>query len=744
MSGCMPFVCAFSARISSDPLCASYARFPLLVTFFIPHTPSPINSLQLTNLRHSPTSTDGGVWATAARNPTETTNNALLPYCNSYSGSGKYATPKECSILDASDVIYPSDSQNNLFITTAYSETTSEYNTACVTNNACTQPWITPTTTDVRYVSAVEKYEISVKHFASAVKHVVESKKDSKYTEISDFTTGKLLDLNNNVVKTFSRGITSAAFQSGDIMTVSELLSAAGVSLDNSSNSTEASYGLVSDTVRGTGVVLVVYVEISNLDNLEEPMSYVYRVRRVDNSIYRVNERVSASLGASPRIVINRVGVKVLFAITGEVGRFNFQLFLVYTGSTLIFFIIIGLFIDFLMLCCLKNRRIYQDIIYEPEVDIDRVEKKVNLLREHPQSRPLGTVRSNKVAMMLVTDEMHNLSTPLIKQLQNSSEFNENMAERTRLKVLTGFEDPDQQELSNEELEALFRIVDADNNKILNLDEVDAALKDIQIPCTRRELEKIMRKYDPVNTLPVVTKEQFVLLVKNFPIGYDSRARLMLRRYRSVTDPTEVAADEKLASQEFNTIDVDGDRLITMEQTQKYVNEKGFNINPLEFNALFRAADTDEDKMLAMEQFRHLREILIVSSAYKKEREEDLAQQNVRTASMSNVVQAANRGGLGAGAASGGAGLGVGSANAAAAARNRLSQVNWASVKSQFRTTTEHINLLHERVTELARVTRHIQDKVMPGTGPSDVDDFEPVRLEGDWKGETSEECRLN
>lgn len=677
-------------------------------------------------------SIDGEAWATVVRSPLATTATDTLPYCTGYTGT----TPPpssyqlQCTVLDGADVSLPLSPVSSVFVTTAfYQRQDTRGCTPAQMQTGCSTPWNLGTTPSTQYVAGIEDYTVRIKHYAQATKHYLSTSFPSRYSVMSDNSAGKLLDDDNNVIQSFD-----SSGQTDDI-TLSTLLRAAGVSLDGQCVGT----GCVDGTSQRTGgLVLFVTVEWTNLDNMEEPMHYLYRVKRLDNALYSREERIATGLDATTRTIVHRDGVNIIFAVTGSVGRFDFPLFLVYLSSTLVFFIAIGLFIDFLMLICMGNRRIYHQLIYETPIDPEKVEKKVKVLMESKDTKHVGIEACNKLGTMIVKEETDEIEIPLHKEILSSPIFNEVYANRRLLQLLTGQEDPHLQELTQEEIDSLFRAVGM-GSKTLPFKDVKEALQYIEVPFNDSELEKIMIKFDPKNPKnPTVTKDQFGLIIKKYPITFISRARIMLKR-RDANNKAGFNEDDqkKMIENEFEKLDSDGDRLVSALETSGYLQTKGYQLTPVQFAALFRRYDVDSDGKVDQTEFYRIWRVVQAAMEEQNERDEEQAESNIRQAIMGG------KGGASSAPVAAAAPVvtSSSSSNGGSGGKNKLNMVNWGAIKSQFRTTTEHINQLHENYIELNRITKMLQVRLAPDTLEKQ-EEIDPVRLDGDWRGDTAEECK--
>lgn len=90
----------------------------------------------------------------------------------------------------------------------------------------------------------------------------------------------------------------------GDVMTVGEFLKAAGVNLDDISTSPSAS---VNETVRTSGVVVIVVIQYAAKGWNPNKISYEYLPKAIPDQEYKVIETIRDFRGGN-RVEINRHG----------------------------------------------------------------------------------------------------------------------------------------------------------------------------------------------------------------------------------------------------------------------------------------------------------------------------------------------------------------------------------------------------------------------------------------------------
>ena len=109
--------------------------------------------------------------------------------------------------------------------------------------------------------------------------------------------------------------------KNGDIIKVSDLLTAAGANLDAPSTAPGAN-GTNGETYRSSGIVIVIVIEYKNVQFQKDKFAYVYLPRVIDGNEYKAVESLYQSDGSY--ILKERHGIRLVFQQRGEIGEFRF------------------------------------------------------------------------------------------------------------------------------------------------------------------------------------------------------------------------------------------------------------------------------------------------------------------------------------------------------------------------------------------------------------------------------------
>jgi len=110
-------------------------------------------------------------------------------------------------------------------------------------------------------------------------------------------------------------------YADGDIIRVSDLLTAAGANLDAPSTAPGAN-GTNGETYRSSGIVIVIVIEYKNVQFEKDKFAYVYLPRVIDGNEYKAVESLYQSDGSY--ILKERHGIRLVFQQHGEIGEFSF------------------------------------------------------------------------------------------------------------------------------------------------------------------------------------------------------------------------------------------------------------------------------------------------------------------------------------------------------------------------------------------------------------------------------------
>ncbi|KAK3807419.1 MAG: hypothetical protein JOS17DRAFT_573259 [Linnemannia elongata] len=151
----------------------------------------------------------------------------------------------------------------------------------------------------------------------------------------------------------------------GDVMTVGEFLKAAGVNLDDISTSPSAS---VNETVRASGVVVIVVIQYAAKGWNPNKISYEYLPKAIPDQEYKVIETIRDFRGGN-RVEINRHGIRIVFSQAGQLGQFSLMTLLTNLVAAVALFKVANIIVELMMLRLHPQKNIYTRAKFEHAKD---------------------------------------------------------------------------------------------------------------------------------------------------------------------------------------------------------------------------------------------------------------------------------------------------------------------------------------------------------------------------------------
>ncbi|KAF9911446.1 P2X purinoceptor 2 [Linnemannia zychae] len=151
----------------------------------------------------------------------------------------------------------------------------------------------------------------------------------------------------------------------GDVMTVGEFLRAAGVNLDDISTSPSAS---TNETVRSSGVVVIVVIQYAAKGWNPNKISYEYLPKAIPDQEYKVIETIRDFRGGN-RVEINRHGIRIVFSQAGQLGQFSLMTLLTNLVAAVALFKVANIIVELMMLRLHPQKKIYVRAKFEHAKD---------------------------------------------------------------------------------------------------------------------------------------------------------------------------------------------------------------------------------------------------------------------------------------------------------------------------------------------------------------------------------------
>jgi len=292
------------------------------------------------------------------------TNITALPYCNSDPGV-------TCVVMDEHDVRYPDIDTNQLLLTSFISETHEKRSTACDDGTCNPNELFIVTDKYEYYIPDVEDYDL---HISVAAKspEFCGAKPECKYSSTTRKSNGKMTFTQFDG----SKKTVHFAQNTSDVIPMSDILEAAGLHMDQPLPGQTIS----SAPIRHSGAVVFVNAKFSNVRDCPflapcGKNSYSYEVQSGEDTevIYesKLNFNDDVWMGNATRTVLKRSGIKMVFSVSGQFGRFHFQTFLLTLTTALGLLAGTTLFVDMLAVYALPQKDMYSSWKYEKQVNRD-------------------------------------------------------------------------------------------------------------------------------------------------------------------------------------------------------------------------------------------------------------------------------------------------------------------------------------------------------------------------------------
>eukprot|EP00732_Lithocolla_globosa_P004966 Lithocolla_globosa_v1_NODE_4833_length_1355_cov_26.310000.p1 type:complete len:423 gc:universal NODE_4833_length_1355_cov_26.310000:1314-46(-) len=285
-----------------------------------------------------------------------------LPYCQQSGQTNDFGESYECLHWTAIHTHFPAFEEKAVFVTTRVSVTSQNLTiSGCdvpgyvATDDKCAYKDLQHQSKTTYFVGDIEKYTLKVNHAVTGVTTGISESSNNLNGQLV-YSEGKSLLGGYEVLKDFSEDSVR------DIMSIAELLEAAGISLDDPSSADP------SESIRYAGVTVVLAIDFSKpfLDKIE----YQYIPIVIQGDDYKLLEY--QYIGDEIK-VFNRHGVRVVFSQTGTIGDFDlYELMLnLVVASALLSLATTS--IEFVMLYVMSRRKLYRQFKIEDTPDFSDI-----------------------------------------------------------------------------------------------------------------------------------------------------------------------------------------------------------------------------------------------------------------------------------------------------------------------------------------------------------------------------------
>ncbi|KAF9969662.1 cytochrome c oxidase subunit 1, partial [Modicella reniformis] len=189
-----------------------------------------------------------------------------------------------------------------------------------------------------------------IERFTIMMEHSIRGDASGIQLRSGNMVSGILRDSKTEeVLRTFtdeSRYKNPTTRVAGDIITVAELLKAAGVNLNELSQAPSADK---DESIRSAGVVIIVVINYAAKGWNPGRISYEYLPKAIIDQEYKAIE-TSRNFRDGDRVEINRHGIRIIFSQTGQLGHFSFITLLTNVVAAVALFKVANLIVELMML----------------------------------------------------------------------------------------------------------------------------------------------------------------------------------------------------------------------------------------------------------------------------------------------------------------------------------------------------------------------------------------------------------
>jgi len=263
-----------------------------------------------------------------------------------------------CFYGDQYNVLFPVAEANAIFISTRVSKT------YYIAQSGCDDAPVPQCADRSTTAYSKEFYYANIENFTIFIEHNVRGNQID-LTALSTQLQGQLINSKGKVVKEMKQ-----KNRNGDIFTVGELLTAAGITLEDPSESPLSA----GESLRHAGSVIIVFVTYSNELWDSRKISYTYRLAYISGAEFKAEQ--PQILDNNDMIVYNRHGIRMVFVQTGTIGTFSFLVLLINLVSAGVLVKFATLFVDYVALRVLPQSKLYRSYKFESTVDFTDLRRK--------------------------------------------------------------------------------------------------------------------------------------------------------------------------------------------------------------------------------------------------------------------------------------------------------------------------------------------------------------------------------
>ncbi|CAG8739135.1 6898_t:CDS:2, partial [Gigaspora margarita] len=228
-----------------------------------------------------------------------------------------------CIFWDVNEIQYPPDGAGVAFFTTSATITNYPNRLGCNPLKASSQqdpcffqPNNNVTILPKSFIAGIENYNIMVEHSVRG--------KTTAIALRNGLMDGELVSFNGETIRKMTNAtrMVENPNADGDIFSIQEILTAAGVNL-NSPSTAPGADKVAGETYRSSGIVIIIIIEYQNVPLKTGQLSYKYLPQAIDGSEYKSVEKIYNTTDNSITLV-DRHGIRLVFQQHGTIGEFQF------------------------------------------------------------------------------------------------------------------------------------------------------------------------------------------------------------------------------------------------------------------------------------------------------------------------------------------------------------------------------------------------------------------------------------
>jgi hypothetical protein len=252
---------------------------------------------------------------------------------------------------DENLVVYPTLEHGAMFVTTRVTNTSQDLEGGCsLASNTC------------KYVPVTKPNDIfiaDIENFTLLIDHAMYTSQLGIQANGQDLS-GSLVDVNGNKITNLPKGDTVGMVGKQDILHMSVVLQAAGISsLDT------PSFNDPAKSKRDDGIVLLVFITYSNTFSYNTgDINYEISVKPVTDTKFK-SEQPIYTKNYEKRVIWNRHGIRLLFLSVGSLGKFDFQTLLLTFVSGIGLLAVATLVVDVIAVRLMPGRKTYKKYKYQ-------------------------------------------------------------------------------------------------------------------------------------------------------------------------------------------------------------------------------------------------------------------------------------------------------------------------------------------------------------------------------------------